>query len=246
MSRTIPKGSTSQSVYFEVMDSTSTTGGRKTSLAFNTANLTACYTRNKGLATAITLATLAAADSAYSSGGFKEVDATIQPGVYRLDVPDAALITGVDSVIFTIRGATGMVQASTEVQLSDPFAAAVRAAVGLASANTDTQFAAIQADTDNLQTRIPAALVGGRMDSSVGAAQADTITAASLAADAVAEIQSGLATAAALATVQADTDNMQTRLPAALVGGRMDVSVGAVIGNPVQTNGSGTTNWGGA
>lgn len=47
----------------------------------------------------------------------------------------------------------------------------VRAAVGLASANLDTQLAAIQADTDNLQTRIPAALVSGRMDASVGAYQ---------------------------------------------------------------------------
>jgi hypothetical protein len=35
------------------------------------------------------------------------------------------------------------------------------------------------------------------------------------------------ATAAALATLQADADNLQTRTPAALVGGRMDSSVGA-------------------
>src|SRR3972149_1004828 len=57
---------------------------------------------------------------------------------------------------------------------------------------------------------------------------ADAIGASELAADAVTEIQAGLATAAALATVQADTDDIQTRLPAALVGGRMDSSVGAM------------------
>lgn len=57
---------------------------------------------------------------------------------------------------------------------------------------------------------------------------ADAIGASELAADAVTEIQSGLATAAALATVQADTDDIQARLPAALVGGRIDASVGAV------------------
>jgi hypothetical protein len=46
----------------------------------------------------------------------------------------------------------------------------VRTAVGLTSANLDTQLASIQADTDNLQTRIPAALTsGGRMKSSVEA-----------------------------------------------------------------------------
>lgn len=57
---------------------------------------------------------------------------------------------------------------------------------------------------------------------------ADAIGASELAADAVTEIQSGLATSAALATVQADTDNIQTRLPAALVSGRMDSDVGAI------------------
>lgn len=60
---------------------------------------------------------------------------------------------------------------------------------------------------------------------------ADTLTASALAADAVTEIQSGLATAAALVTAQADLDNIQTRLPAALVGGRMDASVGAMAAN---------------
>lgn len=50
-------------------------------------------------------------------------------------------------------------------------AAGVRAAVGLAAANLDTQLGGIQGDTDNIQTRTPAALVSGRMDASVGAYQ---------------------------------------------------------------------------
>ena len=62
---------------------------------------------------------------------------------------------------------------------------------------------------------------------------ADAIGASELAADAVTEIQSGLATAAALATVQSDTDNIQTRIPAALVSGRMDSSVGAVAAGAI-------------
>jgi hypothetical protein len=80
----------------------------------------------------------------------------------------------------------------------------------------------------------------GSVTGSVGSVAAGGITAASIAtdaidadavaADAVTEIQSGLATAAALATVQADTDNIQTRLPAALVGGRMDANLGAIGG----------------
>lgn len=72
----------------------------------------------------------------------------------------------------------------------------------------------------------------------VGSVGTDGITSASLATSAITEIQTGLATAADLASteatlaadiagVQADTDNIQTRLPGALVGGRMDASVGA-------------------
>lgn len=50
-------------------------------------------------------------------------------------------------------------------------AAGVRAAVGLASADLDTQLSNLQSDTDNIQTRLPTSLVSGRMDSSVGAYQ---------------------------------------------------------------------------
>lgn len=71
--------------------------------------------------------------------------------------------------------------------------------------------------------------------SAIGAAAiaTDAIGSAQLAASAVTEIQTGLATSAALATVQADTDDIQARLPAALVSGRMDVSVGAMAANVI-------------
>lgn len=116
--RLIKAGATSQTIYVEILDSTSTSGARKTGLAFNTSGLTAYYVRNGGSATAITLATLAAANSAYSSGGFKEVDATNMPGIYRLDLPDAAVAAGVSDVVVTLRGATGMVQVSSNIQLT--------------------------------------------------------------------------------------------------------------------------------
>jgi len=52
----------------------------------------------------------------------------------------------------------------------------------------------IKADLDDIQTRLPAALQGGRMNAYVGEMGTDTLNASALAADAVAEIQSGLAT----------------------------------------------------
>jgi len=176
----------------------------------------------------------------------------------------------------------------------------------------------IQADLDNIQTRLPTALVGGRMDSSVGAMAADTLTASALAADAVTEIWAGstapssatiagavwdmdatghqtqgtfgqvlgdsgadtdtiwglvntnlnatvssrasqtsvdtvddfldteiaaikavtdaLPNGGALTTIQADLDNIQTRLPAALVGGRIDASVGAMAADTLTAS----------
>ena len=46
----------------------------------------------------------------------------------------------------------------------------------------------IMADTNDIQTRLPAALVGGRMDSSVGAMATGTLTADAVAADVTTEI----------------------------------------------------------
>lgn len=56
-------------------------------------------------------------------------------------------------------------------------------------------------DTNDIQNRLPAALVGGRMDASVGAMAANVMTAAAAAADLTTELQSGLATASALSSV---------------------------------------------
>lgn len=81
-------------------------------------------------------------------------------------------------------------------------AAGVRAAVGLASANLDTQLSGIQSDTDNIQTRIPASLVSGRIDASVGAMASSTLTATAIASDAItaAKIASDVGTEIGTAT----------------------------------------------
>lgn len=111
----LKKGTTSYSAY--VYLTRTDTGGPLTGVVFNSAGLTAYYVRNRGLATAITLATLAAADSAWSSGGFKEVSATNMPGWYRLDVPDAVLATGVSQAGVHLKGASNMQDLPLEVQL---------------------------------------------------------------------------------------------------------------------------------
>lgn len=98
------KGATSKTVMAYIQDDSDNDGTGKTGLAYNTGSLTAYYVRPGGSATVITLATQTVT-GAWSSGGFVEVDATNMPGVYRLDVPDAVLATGVDRVYIVIKGA---------------------------------------------------------------------------------------------------------------------------------------------
>lgn len=64
----------------------------------------------------------------------------------------------------------------------------------ISSRASSAALAIIQADTDDMQSRLPAALIGGRMDSSIGAVAADTITASAIAADALSEIVTGVLT----------------------------------------------------
>src|SRR4029434_3586932 len=85
----VPAGTTSISIEVEMF--TESTDVAVTGLA--PAGMSASYWRQGGLRTAITESDLAAVDSAYSAGGWKEVDATNMPGLYRLDVPDAAFAT---------------------------------------------------------------------------------------------------------------------------------------------------------
>lgn len=98
----IYKGATSNSIFIELVDSS--TGLPKTGILYT--DVTGSYVRTRSARTSITMATLASASAAYSSGGFILVDDTNQPGVYRLDVPDAAFVTAVDSVVITVK-ATG-------------------------------------------------------------------------------------------------------------------------------------------
>lgn len=110
----------------------------------------------------------------------------------------------------------------------------------------DTVVDSIQVDTNDIQTRIPAALVGGRMDASIGATQANAITAAGLAADVTTELQAGLATAAALdivdnfldteiAAIKAKTDQLIFTKA-----NELDVNVQSVNGVTLVGNGTST------
>jgi hypothetical protein len=105
---TIAPGSTSQSIelYLGV-----------TGLTASTSGLTARYNRTRTASVSIPLVARTIAQ-AWTAGGFAEVDATNMPGVYRLDLPDAALAAGADDVTIVVRGASGTNGAVMTIKLS--------------------------------------------------------------------------------------------------------------------------------
>lgn len=105
---TIAPGSTSQSIELYL---------GATGLTASTSGLSARYNRTRTASVSIPLVARTIAQ-AWTAGGFAEVDATNMPGVYRLDLPDAALAAGADDVTVVVRGAIGTNGAVMTVKLS--------------------------------------------------------------------------------------------------------------------------------
>lgn len=183
----------------------------------------------------------AAADlAAPDTAGYPKVTVKDGTGAGEIDTT-AGKVALADGSVTSATFAAGAIDANA---IATDAIGAAEIAAGAASEiqsgmATAAAVAAVQADVDDIQSRLPAALVTGRMDASVGAMAANVVTAAAiadgaidaatfaagaidaaaiapnaigaseLAADAVTEIQAGLATASALATVQADTDALQ-------------------------------------
>lgn len=227
MSLQILGGSTSQTVRLFIQDTSKTDGSGLTGLAHNTSGLTAYYAKGPtGAATAITLVSQTAT-GAWTSGGFCAVDGTNMAGVYRLDLPNAAVDSEVDTIVI-LRGAANMapvplriigrkieanaltVADKTGYSLSAGGVTGVTDGVWnalLASYTVNGSFGARIMRTDSASAGNGAKVTGaGHVAADIHELQAGVITAAdfaagaidanAIAADAVTEIQSGLATAA--------------------------------------------------
>lgn len=201
------KGTTSKILSIFVMDNSVTTGAGLTGLAYNTSGLTAAYAREGVGGGATTINLVNATQGTYTSSGFIVKDATKQPGVYELHIPDAALASGANSVIAYLKGAANMAPVVLEIELDDPTTASVSGTVTVSSVQsgavssiqsgmaTYAQVVSVQADTDDIQSRLPSTLYNGQMwsfsngiaDGAIKAATiaSNAITAASIATDAI-------------------------------------------------------------
>lgn len=103
----------------------------------------------------------------------------------------------------------------------------------------DTEIAGILAAVDteigDIQSRLPAALIGGRIDATVGAMQNNVMTAAAAASDLATELQAGLAT-------QVSVDDLPTIAELAIALAAADDAVLAELAKVPKSDGSTTWN----
>lgn len=229
--RIIKAGATDQSVVLRIVDSAD--GTPETGVVWNTSGIDLWYRREGAAKVSITEATLAALTTAHSDGGFLHIG----DGYYRLDLPDAAVAAGATHV--TVGGTvTGMVVIGLDVQL---------VAVDLQDAVRGGMTALPNAAAD-AAGGLPISDAGGldldaRLDAAVSSRLAPTtagrtldITIGGAAGVDWGNVENPTTTVGLSGTtvktatdVETDTQNIQTRLPAALVGGRMDSYVGAMV-----------------
>lgn len=185
MKRKMAAGSTSQMTTIFIRD-TSTTDSRAglTGLTYASSGLT-WYYRRTGAASATSVTLADATLGSYMSGGFKEVDATNMPGQYEIGIPDAALAASAEQVWMQLRGATNMEDLPIEIELD-----AVDYQDGVRGGMTALPNAAAGAENG-----LPTIDANQRVAAHVEAMDADTITAAAIAADAGAEIAAQVETA---------------------------------------------------
>jgi hypothetical protein len=171
----IKAGSTSISLCVTLqssIDGSAVTGKVHTDVTY------ASYWRQGGTVTTITPATLAAINSAYSSGGFKEADSTNAPGVYRFDIPDAAAATGADWVVIAlvISGCLPITYwyplTTNTVNSGDPYGVVTDATYGNSALHTD--IADIHTDVGDIHTDVggvPAAVMASTIEGTLTVTQ---------------------------------------------------------------------------
>jgi len=186
---------TSRTEYVWIQDSSSSTGAGLTGLTYLSAGLTLTYVVERGTAGSLALANLTSASVAWATGGFVAVDASLMPGLYRLDIPNVVFATA-DKAVVMLKGAANMVPVVLEYQivgfnpddavrlgLTALPSAAAGAAGGLPTGNASGQVTVAGTATGAITSTSFAA---GAIDAS--AIATDAITSAELSTSAVQEI----------------------------------------------------------
>ena len=167
MKRKIRAGTTSLSLPVIVYDNTSTTGAGLSGITHASSGLVFEY-RRQGQSSWTSVTPVSKTLGTYTSGGI--VASGSRAGRYEIDIPDAAVAAGARFVEVCLRGVANMHPVDIEIELD---------AVDYQSATNFglSKFADIETDTQDIQSRLPSALIGGRMDATVGEFQAGLVPA---------------------------------------------------------------------
>jgi len=167
MKRKILAGTTSLSLPVVIYDNTSTTGAGLSGVTNSSSGLVFEY-RRQGQSSWTSVTPVSKTLGTYTSGGI--VASGSRAGRYEIDIPDAAVAAGARFVEICLRGVTNMHPVDIEIELD---------AVNYQNATNFglSKFGDIETDTQDIQSRLPSALIGGRMDVSVGGFQAGLVPA---------------------------------------------------------------------
>lgn len=239
-------GSTDQTLLLFIQDSSKTDGSGLTGLAYNTSGLTCYYARPGSSAAAISLASQTVTGS-HTDGGFVEVDGTNMPGVYRLDLPDAVVASGVRSAVIMLSGAANMVPCLIEIDLqaqADAVAISgdTTAADNLEAACDGTGYnvgggsVVVASVTGNVGGSVASVTgnVGGNVAGSVGSVTAgvtladDAITAAKFDEATAFPLTAADTGSTAVARTGADSDTLET------LSDQIDALVNDIMGEAVE------------
>lgn len=228
-----------------VLIKTSTVGAKTTPITLypKRTSVLEIGTAQAGAATTVTLAATASALNDYYNDLFVLITNDTPSGV-RYQARRILDYVG-STKVATIESAWGTNPSSSstyEIILPDTGGVSAWSGVKVSSDGVGGGFPAVEL----LAWRggFPNVLVSGRVDASVGAMAANTMTAAASAADLLAEINAEVDTALAdydaptfaeldtrTDAIEADTQDIQSRLPAALVSGRIKALVEAFTAN---------------
>ena len=236
-------GDTNVTTYFALRQSSGASAGQAAT-ALTITDFDLQYVRSGAAPSAKVDATaLAATDSAHGDNQAIEIDATDQPGLYRVDWPDAAFAAGVREVILTVKVATAFTE-HLRVQIDPPVNVVAISDDQTAADNLESACDNYSAERGLSGTALPAAAAdaaGGLPISDAGGLDLDAMNTnindietdtADMQPRVVAiEVDTSTTLQAELDGIQADTEDIQSRLPAALVGGKMDSDMTAISGD---------------
>lgn len=147
---TFPQGGANATIYAWLFQDNAGTepGEPQTGLTSSSTGMGLAYLRPRGTVQTVALSALSTVDAAHTDGGMIEIDATNMPGLYRFDLPDAAIARGENYVVVMIK--QDDIVAKRKIVLLDPMPSVIQGAVNDVSATT-TSFVTDLAETTNDQ-----------------------------------------------------------------------------------------------